>query len=42
MDLQTVKYGLSIAACGLVGVVAFFALYLRMGQAAQNRTEKRD
>ena len=42
MDLQTVKYGLSIAACGLVGVVVFFALYLKMGQAAQDRAGKRD
>lgn len=42
MDLQTVKFGLSIAACGLIGVVVFFSLYLKMGQSARNGVGKKD
>jgi hypothetical protein len=42
MDLQTVKYGLAIAACGIMGVIVFFALYVKMGEWVQNRTPRKD
>ncbi len=42
MDLQTAKYGLSIAACGIIGIIIFFVLYIKMGERVQNRSNKKD
>ncbi len=38
MDLHTAKFGLAIAACTIVGIIVFFALYIRMGERVQKRT----
>lgn len=42
MDLQTVKYGLSIAVCGTIGIIVFFAFYIKMGQRIQKSARNRD
>ncbi len=42
MDLQSVKYGLGIAASCMTGIVVLFALYVKMGASAQKKTGKRD
>ncbi len=42
MDLHTAKFGLSIAVCTIVGIVIFFALYIRMGEKVQKRAQNKD
>ncbi len=40
MDLHTVKFGLTIAACGMAGIILFFALYVKIGERAQRDLKK--
>jgi hypothetical protein len=41
MDLGTVKFGLGIAAVVLVSIFASFALYWKIGEAALQKTRKK-
>ena len=41
MNLETFKFGLGIAAVVLMGIVAFFALYWKIGEAALQRSRKK-
>jgi hypothetical protein len=41
MDLGTVKFGLGIAAVGLIAIFVSFALYWKMGEAALQKTLKK-
>ena len=41
MDLQTVKYGLGFAASGITGIAILFALYVKMGESAQKKAQKK-
>lgn len=41
MDLSTVKFGLGIAAVILTTIFVSFALYWKMGEAALQKTRKK-
>jgi hypothetical protein len=41
MDLETIKFGLGIAAVGLIAIFISFAIYWKMGETALNKVREK-